>query len=30
MDLPEEADALALLGKGWIEPKDRRNYIRRA
>lgn len=22
--LPEEADALALLGMGWIEPKDRR------
>lgn len=25
LSLPEEADALALLGMGWIEPKDRRH-----
>lgn len=23
LELPEEADALALIGKGWIEPGDR-------
>jgi len=23
LDLPEEADALAVIGKGWIEPRDR-------
>lgn len=27
LDLPEESDALALLGLGWIEPKDRKKYI---
>lgn len=27
LDLPEEKDAIALLGLGWIEPKDRRNYV---
>lgn len=25
LSLPEEGDALALLGMGWIEPKDRRH-----
>jgi hypothetical protein len=26
LDLPEEADALVVIGKGWIEPRDRRRY----
>jgi hypothetical protein len=26
LKLPEEADALAVLGLGWIEPKDRHRY----
>jgi len=26
--LPEERDALALLGLGWIEPKERRRYVK--
>lgn len=29
LSLPEEADALALLGLGWIEPKDRRHIAAR-
>ncbi len=27
LSLPEEGDAIALLGHGWIEPKDRRKFI---
>lgn len=27
LDLPEEKDALELLGLGWIAPRDRRKYI---
>lgn len=26
LDLPEEKDAIALIGKGWIEPKNRRVF----
>lgn len=28
MNLPDEEDAIALLGYGWIEPGKRRNYVR--
>lgn len=28
LSLPEESDALAVLGLGWIEPKNRRKYIK--
>lgn len=28
LSLPEEKDALEILGLGWIEPKNRRNYIK--
>lgn len=28
LDLPEERDAIELLGLGWIEPKNRKNYVR--
>lgn len=27
VSLPEERDAIALLGRGWIEPRNRRNFI---
>ena len=29
LTLQEEEDAIALLGRGWIEPKDRKLYINR-
>ena len=28
LSLPEERDAISLLGYGWIEPRERRKYIR--
>lgn len=28
LELPEESDAIALLGHGWIEPGNRKHYIR--
>lgn len=28
LNLPEEADAIKLLGKGWIEPRDRMKLVR--
>lgn len=27
VSLPEESDAIALLGRGWIDPKDRRKLV---
>lgn len=30
LDLPEERDAIALLGHGWVEPKDRHKLVIKA